>query len=132
VAETEFSLLGPLLVRCGGVAVPIPPGQQRALLAALLLSAGRVVAVDELAEALWGSAPPPSVRGSLQNCVMRLRRSLADTGLSRISTQPGGYLISVETDELDVLRFESSLAAARMAARAGSWEDAGALFKTAL
>ena len=40
---TEFCLLGPLLVRRGGVAVPVTPGKQRAVLAALLLSAGRVV-----------------------------------------------------------------------------------------
>jgi DNA-binding SARP family transcriptional activator len=50
----EFGLLGPLVVRRGGVAVAVPPGKQRAVLAALLLKAGRMVAVDELAEVLWG------------------------------------------------------------------------------
>ena len=34
--------------------VPVPPGKQRAVLAALLLNAGRVVPLDELAEALVG------------------------------------------------------------------------------
>src|SRR5438876_2953786 len=114
-AETEFCLLGPLLVRQAGTVVPVPPGKQRALLAALLLSARQIVLVDELVEALWGSVPPPSARASLQTYVMRLRKSLADTGRSRISTQPDGYLISVGTGELDVDRFESSLAAAREA-----------------
>ncbi len=131
-AETEFCLLGPLLVRRGGTVVPVPPGKQRALLAALLLSARLIVPVDELVEALWGSAPPPSARPSLQTYVMRLRKSLADTGHSRISTQPDGYLISVGTDELDVDRFESSLGAAREAMGAGSWADAAALLRTAL
>jgi DNA-binding SARP family transcriptional activator len=131
-AETEFCLLGPLLVRQAGTVVPVPPGKQRTLLAALLLSARRIVPVDDLVEALWGSAPPPSARASLQTYVMRLRKSLADTGPSRIGTQPDGYLISVGPGELDVERFESSLAAARDAAAAGTWADVAALLRTAL
>ena len=35
---TEFCLLGPLLVRRGGVTLKVTPGKQRAVLAALLLS----------------------------------------------------------------------------------------------
>jgi DNA-binding SARP family transcriptional activator len=132
-AEMEFCLLGPLLVRRGGILVPVPPGQQRALLAALLLRAGRPVPVDDLAEVLWGSRPPRSARTSLQNCVMRLRRSLGeDAGVSRITTQPEGYLVSVGAGELDVERFESSLAAAREAARAGVWVAAAAQLRAAL
>jgi DNA-binding SARP family transcriptional activator len=44
----EFCLLGPLVVRCGGVVVPVAPGKQRAVLAVLLLNAGRVISVAEL------------------------------------------------------------------------------------
>ncbi len=50
----QFSLLGPLMVRCGGQVIPLPSAKQRTLLAALLLDAGTVVTVEELAEALWG------------------------------------------------------------------------------
>jgi DNA-binding SARP family transcriptional activator len=39
------------MVRIGGVVVPVQKGKQRALLAALLLNAGRAVSLDELAEA---------------------------------------------------------------------------------
>jgi DNA-binding SARP family transcriptional activator/tetratricopeptide (TPR) repeat protein len=130
--ETEFCILGPLLVRHAGVIVPVPPGKQRALLAALLLSAGRVVQLDELAQVLWGSAPPPSARASLQNHVMRLRKSLAAAGDRRIVTQPDGYLIKVAVGELDLDRFESSVAAARAANRAGSWADTAAALRAAL
>jgi tetratricopeptide (TPR) repeat protein len=94
-AETEFCLLGPLLVRHREIVVPVPPGKQRALLVALLLSAERLVAVDELTEVLWGASPPPSARAALHNCVMRLRKSLTNVGPSRITTQPDGYLIGV-------------------------------------
>ena len=60
VAEIEFCLLGPLIVRRGAVAVTVPRGKQRVILAMLLLNAGRVVRLDELAETLWVSGPPPS------------------------------------------------------------------------
>ena len=96
----EFGLLGPLLVRRGDEVVAVPQAKQRAVLAALLLRPGQVVAADELIAALW-SEPPASARVTVQNYVRRLRRTLDDTGRSRISTQPRGYLIQVDPDELD-------------------------------
>src|SRR5256885_7012583 len=124
VTRTEFCLLGPFMVRIGGVVVPVQKGKQRALLAALLLNAGRAVSLDELAEALWGPDPPPSARVTIQNYVMRLRKALGDTGTSRIGTLPSGYAIQADANELDVARFEDLLSAARAAARAGRWHDA--------
>jgi DNA-binding SARP family transcriptional activator len=121
--ETEFWLLGPLTVRVGGAEVGVPPGQQRMLLAALLLQAGRPVSTGELAEVLWGAAPPSAPKMSVQNCVMRLRKSLGD-GASAIVTEPDGYLIRVGAGDLDIARFEAALADGRAAARAGSWAAA--------
>ena len=54
----DFGLLGPLGVRDGTRQVPVSAPQQRVLLAALLLSAGRVVSLDDLAETLWEGQPP--------------------------------------------------------------------------
>jgi DNA-binding SARP family transcriptional activator/Tfp pilus assembly protein PilF len=125
----EFGLLGPLTVRCGGVEVPVPPGKQRVVLATLLLNSNRFVPLDDLAEALWGPGPPASARATMQNYVMRLRKSLGDT---RIATQPGGYQISVDPGELDVSRFETLLGSARVAARDGLWDQAADQAGTAL
>ena len=121
--ETEFCLLGPLTVRVGGAEVAVPPGQQRMLLAALLLQAGRPVSTGQLAEVLWGAAMPSAPKMSVQNCVMRLRKSLGD-GASAIVTEPGGYLIRIGAADLDITRFEAALAAGRAEARAGSWAAA--------
>jgi DNA-binding SARP family transcriptional activator/Flp pilus assembly protein TadD len=128
----EFGLIGPLTVRCDGAAVPVAPGKQRAVLAALLLDAGRVVPVDELAEALWGPEPPASARVTVQNYVMRLRKALGVAGRDLITTQPGGYLISVLPGEVDVARFAALVCAARSAARAGEWDAAAAGSRAAL
>ncbi len=121
---TEFGLLGPLLVVSGGTAVSLGRGAQRALLAALLLSAGRLVTTGQLAEVLWGTEPPRSAQASLRNHVRRLRAALGEAGRTRICTQPGGYLIRVDPGELDLARAEALLAVARAAARDASWERA--------
>ena len=120
--EVEFGLLGPLTVRCDGAMVAVPPGKQRAVLAALLLSAGNVVSLDDLVETVWGPDPPPTARVGVQNYVMRLRKALSVTGPALISTQPGGYLIGTQAGQLDVTRFETLLGTAHMAAQHGSWE----------
>ncbi|HMH93026.1 MAG TPA: AfsR/SARP family transcriptional regulator, partial [Streptosporangiaceae bacterium] len=130
--DMEFCLLGPLAVRSGGATVPVAAGKQRAVLAALLLAAGRVVPADELAGVLWGAAPPASARVSVQNYVARLRQALGEPGRARIETRPGGYLIRVAADELDVTRFEALARAAQAAARAGSWDAAAARGRAAL
>src|SRR5256884_8533538 len=120
------------MVRIGGVVVPVQKGNQRALLAALLLNPGRAVSLDELAEALWGPDPPPSARVTIQNYVMRLRKALGDTGTSRIGTLPSGYAIQADASELDVARFEDLLCAARAAARERRWRDAAGQARSAL
>jgi DNA-binding SARP family transcriptional activator len=130
--ETEYGLLGPLTVRRDGAEIPIPPGQQRVLLAALLLRAGQPARIDELGALLWADAQPASVRLSLQHCVMRLRRSLGADGAQVIVTEPGGYRIRVVPGELDITRFEAALAAGREAARAGSWPEAAAALAAGL
>ena len=104
----------------------LPPGKQRTLLAALLLDAGRAMSLDELAEALWGAAAPPSARPTVRNYVKRVRKGLGPAAGSRIITEAGGYLIRVDPGEVDVLRFEAHLRAAKAAARDGAWDAAAA------
>jgi DNA-binding SARP family transcriptional activator/Tfp pilus assembly protein PilF len=122
-AAMEFCLLGPLRVGVDGLAVPVPRGKQRVVLAALLLHAGRTVTADQLTELLWGPVPPPSAPVTLQNYVKRLRGALG-AGRDRVVTQPGGYLIRVAPGELDITAMEEALARAHHAARAGAWREA--------
>jgi DNA-binding SARP family transcriptional activator len=130
--EAEFCLLGPLLVRSsGGGLVRVPEGMQRAVLAALLLQANRVVTADRLVDVMWGATPPPTARAGMQNCVKRLRDSLGDAR-ARISTEPGGYMIRLREGELDVARFEAKLDQAKAAARGASWDAAARHAREAL
>lgn len=106
----EIGLLGPMTVSEGSRDLLPQRPKQRMLLAVLALQANDVVAVEELAEALWGLDPPPTAANALQGHVSALRKLL---GAERIETRPPGYRLRLEPDELDVERFESLVAAAQ-------------------
>ena len=112
----EFRILGPLEVE--GESGPLALGgqKQRALLAALLLEAGRVVATDRLVDLLWGEEAPKTATTSLQNSISRLRREL---GADVLETRAPGYVLRVVPEQIDARRFELALRDAR---RAGAGE----------
>ena len=113
---TEFRLLGPLEAIEDGLPVSLPGGKPRALLACLLLEAGRVVSAETLVESLWGERAPASAHKVLQVYVSQLRKAL---GAGAIETRPPGYLVRAAPDELDLGRFESLAEAARDATDPG-------------
>ena len=96
-------LLGPFAVWDGGVAVEVPRGGLRVLLASLALEAGRPVSTDLLTERLWNERPPAQARAGLHNNVRRLRKLLGDDA---IRTTADGYLLDVSPDRVDVLEFQ--------------------------
>jgi DNA-binding SARP family transcriptional activator/Tfp pilus assembly protein PilF len=132
VSSLEFGLLGPLLVRRDGEVTAVHRGHQRTLLTVLLLNANRAVTVNDIADILWDAAPPPSAQVTIRNYVKRLRQALGDADRARISSQPRGYMITVNDGEMDVSRCEALLGAARTSARHGSWDQAAAQARAAL
>ena len=107
----ELRVLGPFEVVAGGQSLALGSPKQRALLAALVISANRVVAVDHLIEELWGDEAPARAMASLQAYISRLRRLLQPTGPNRsrsdvLVTQPPGYLLRVDPAAIDAVRFE--------------------------
>jgi DNA-binding SARP family transcriptional activator/class 3 adenylate cyclase len=108
----EFSLLGPLEVRSAGATVHLGGPKQRALLALLLIDAGRTMSTDRLIDALWGERPPRTAQTSLQNFVSQLRKVL---GPEVLVTKPPGYLLRVDPLQVDVNRAQALLSGARAA-----------------
>jgi DNA-binding SARP family transcriptional activator len=107
----DFRILGPVEV-CDETGPLLLGGQkQRAVLALLLLGAGRVVSVDRLVEALWGEQPPRTAGTSLQNFISQLRKTL---GPEVLETRPPGYRLRIRAGELDLDRFRLAIEAARM------------------
>jgi DNA-binding SARP family transcriptional activator/tetratricopeptide (TPR) repeat protein len=99
-------LLGPLQVSLDGQPVELPAGRLRALLVVLALSAGQPVPPERLVSAVWGEEPPADARASVRTNVRRLRREL---GAARVATHRDGYLLDVEPDRVDALRFSRLL-----------------------
>jgi DNA-binding SARP family transcriptional activator len=110
MAALDFRVLGPLEVRRDGVLLAVPAPKQRALLGLLLLHANQPLSQDDLINHLWGDEAPRTARASLQNQVYALRRLLGPETLQR---QPGGYVLHVESGDLDLERFERLVAEAR-------------------
>ncbi|WP_262379637.1 AfsR/SARP family transcriptional regulator [Nonomuraea sp. PA05] len=92
----------------------------RALLAALLLAGGRVVASERLVDVLWGDDPPRSAAALVQTYVYGLRRTLTDAGEPElIETRSPGYAIRCPPGRLDVEAFYRAVAEGRRHAAAG-------------
>jgi DNA-binding SARP family transcriptional activator len=114
----EFRILGPLEVVEDGRAVPLGGSKQRSLLALLLLMPNRPVSVDRLVDALWSGDPPATAANALQYHVSQLRKALGDG--AAIVTQEPGYLIQLDAEQLDLLRFEQLVAESEHADAAGA------------
>jgi DNA-binding SARP family transcriptional activator len=110
----EFRILGNLEVRDRGRLIELRRRKPRALLALLLLHSRQFVSADELIDALWGDDSPPTARAALQNYVSQLRAAL---GPGVIDSGPGGYMLDVLPDQVDLARFEQLVADGRAAQR---------------
>src|SRR5262249_2047488 len=104
--RVEYRLLGPVEVCVDGRPVDAGQPRQRAVLAALLVDAGRVVPTGTLIARVWGPTVPEHARATLRTHLSRIRRLLEQAGeraaLSRVS---GGYRLTVEPDRIDLHRF---------------------------
>jgi DNA-binding SARP family transcriptional activator len=106
----EFRILGPTEVWDDGTQLQLGGPKQRAVLALLLLDAGRVVSTDRLIDLLWGEQPPATAPTSLQNFVSQLRKLL---GPDVLTTKPPGYRLEIAPEQLDVERFRRLVEAAK-------------------
>lgn len=122
----QFGVLGPVEVRADGAVVPVGGPLVRALLAMLLLDAGRLVPAERLIDGLYGEEPPSGAANALQSQVSRLRRGLGDPAL--VEGTPAGYRIAVEREDVDVHRFQRLAADAGAAGR----HEAAGLLREAL
>ena len=128
----QFEILGPVRVTVSGQAVRIRSARQRAVLAVLLLSAGRAVSVDRLIDAVWGDQPAESAVNLVRTYVWRLRSLLTEDGEPRLDTEPAGYLLRVKPGELDLAEFERQAADGRAAMARGEAAAAAAQLRAAL
>ena len=95
----QIRLLGPVDVVVGGQPRPVHGLRRKAVLAVLALHGG-VVSTDQLTDAVWGDAAPPTAMNSLQTHVSYLRGVLG--ARTAILTRPPGYVLQLPGDGTDV------------------------------
>jgi DNA-binding SARP family transcriptional activator/tetratricopeptide (TPR) repeat protein len=122
--RAAFRVLGPLEVEAGGRLLEVGGPRLRALLALLVADAGRVVSVPGLVEGLWGQDAPSDAGRTARAYVSLLRKALqpvaADQpGRELIVTRRPGYVLRLDPDAVDAVRFERLAAAGRQALAAG-------------
>ena len=134
----RYRLFGGLAVEGADGRVPDLGGRkQRAVLAALLLDLDRAVPADRLIDQVWGDDPPARAEVSLQAYVSKLRRQLeperpSGSGHTVLVTEPGGYRLVAERDDVDVALFDDLRLAGAAAQAAGEHAAAARFYDEAL
>ncbi|MFG1805440.1 BTAD domain-containing putative transcriptional regulator [Streptomyces sp. NPDC049040] len=111
-----------------GAEVALGGPRRRALLALLLLDAGRTVSGERLIDALYGEDPPAGVGNAVQSQISRLRQVLPVP----IEGHPAGYRLAVDPDQVDAHRFQRLAAQGREALLDGEPAAAAGLLRDAL
>lgn len=101
----------------------------RALLAALAQRANRTVPPETLVAEVWADTPPQDAPAALQALIGRLRRTL---GKDAVTSEPGGYRLAAEPDDVDLLVFERLVREGRTALDADDPASAARTLREAL
>ena len=126
----EVRLLGPVQVVRSGCEVGLGGPRPRAVLALLVLEAGRVVPAGRLVEEVWRSSPPPGAAKTLRSYVSRLRALL--TPDAALAARGGGYVLGLDPEMVDAVRFEQLVGAGQAVLSGGEAAAAAGRFRQAL
>ncbi|WP_030187553.1 AfsR/SARP family transcriptional regulator [Streptomyces sp. NRRL S-813] len=133
----RFAVLGPVRAWRFDEELDLGSPQQRMVLAVLLLRRGRIVAVDELVDAVWGDRSPAAAVSVLRTYVSRLRKVLEPErkagAAARILVSAGsGYMVQIPDDAVDLGLFGQRVAQARALQAEGDTAAASELLHAAL
>ncbi|MFG2103031.1 BTAD domain-containing putative transcriptional regulator [Micromonospora echinaurantiaca] len=132
----RFEILGPQRAWHGERELDLGPGKQRAVLAVLLLAAGRPVTTAQIVDAVWPDEPPANGPNVVQKYVAGLRRVIEPERSPRspgqvLSLTDAGYQLRVGPEAVDAVRFERGLRRAeRLRAEGRAAEAVGELRST--
>ena len=107
----DVRVLGPLQVWDAGQELALGGIRPSALLAMLVLNLNQVVSMDALVDGLWGPEPPDKATDNIHVTVSRLRKTLrgdrpAPSTGGVLKRRRPGYLLELDPDSVDLLRFE--------------------------
>ncbi|WP_412750071.1 AfsR/SARP family transcriptional regulator [Krasilnikovia sp. M28-CT-15] len=117
--------------------VQITAAKPRQVLAMLAANADTTVSMDQMIDELWPVKPPSTVKTIVQTYVYQLRKlfgeaSRSSAGSALLTTRPGGYLLSVPRERVDIFQFQTLMARGRSALRLGRPAQAAELLRESL
>ncbi|PZH14814.1 AfsR family transcriptional regulator [Streptomyces sp. NTH33] len=133
----RLELLGSVRAWCDGTEVLLGPPKQRAVIGVLVSRINEIVGVEEIMDAVWGSAVPQTAANGVHTYVAGLRRVL-DPGRGRresggvLVSSGGGYALCLDPGHVDVALFERHHAQARRLHGQGRLPEALREFDAAL
>ncbi|MFI0447218.1 BTAD domain-containing putative transcriptional regulator [Actinomadura sp. 6N118] len=133
----RFEILGRLRAWRDDDELELGPGKQRAVLAVLLVNAGRPVSVPAIVDAVWGDDPPDNGANVVQKYVAGLRRVLEPGRSPRspgelLTLTPAGYALKVDPGGLDAEVFQRQVRHALAVRDGGNAAEAAAQLRAAL
>jgi DNA-binding SARP family transcriptional activator len=117
--------------------VQITAAKLRQVLAVLAANANATVSTDQLIDELWPNDPPSTVKTIVQTYVYKLRKlfgeaSRSPNGTTLLTTRPGGYLLTVPRENVDIFQFQELMGRGRAALRHGKPGHAAELLRDSL
>jgi DNA-binding SARP family transcriptional activator/tetratricopeptide (TPR) repeat protein len=106
-------LVGEVDVDADGRVVDLGPARQRSVFAILAVEANTLVSLTQLADRVWGEDVPHRPTGTLRSYLSRLRTALSGLDGVHIGRRPGGYVLSVAEESVDLHRFRGLVSRAR-------------------
>ncbi|MEU6743345.1 AfsR/SARP family transcriptional regulator [Streptosporangium sandarakinum] len=118
----RFTLLGPVQVVLDGEPLTGIAPRHRAVLAYLLLNAGRVIGIERLIDAMWGHDRPDTARSQIHASITAIRRALRGAGAAELlETRAGGYVARPEPGQVDAREFTELVAAGALREALDLW-----------
>lgn len=102
-------VLGPVDVETPNGSHHIGSRNERAVLAALAMSAGRSLPISQLRDVVWPDRAPTSTDGAIHTYVSRLRHLLGSDAIERVDH---AYRLVADRSQIDAVHFEDLVDAA--------------------
>ena len=136
--ELKVFLAGRVAIEMDGAVIDeerFPGRQGRLLFAYLVAEQGRPVSRDELADAIWGEAPPATSEKALTVLASKLRGLLADRGIdggNALTSAFGSYRLNLPDGTwVDIIAAGDALREAEAALAANDLDQAKAVARQA-
>lgn len=129
----EFLLLGQIDVVHDATSLPLGGPRNERIVARLALDVGHLVTVAQLVDVVWPVNPPATAADQVQNCVGTIRRRLISHGLppGRLARARCGYVLGVDSGQVDAHRFGALISGARRLAADGRDREAVGVYRAA-